>query len=384
MERSGYLLTAGLFVCLLGLTTATYTQEVSDGQVRSEVTFRARTVAVSFVPIAAEDDPMHRALLSGDSDARVHVGQLEAFPLLRIGTIEPELPASPGDGSGGGQPPAEQNAQEGGSPFALPPPVTFDLWLSRAGQGWELQTDKGNIPLTHQTVQNSADTFAAAVIPTTGSTGRPQLKWGRHEWSTDFDFVDPPRSPGAARRALAALTGARTRETDTRPAARIGTLFTSNETAVVLPDASRVSILFWRGVEAKADKGFGLVESTADGEVLMLTHAPVIRLKNEVPLQFKGVSLPTGNLAPGIPGAYGLWLKKSGSGWRLVFNNEPDSWGSQHDPLFDVGEIELRYRGDGDASRPLGVALVPATAHAGSLVLQWGAHEWSADFSIGS
>jgi len=357
MKRRGPVLTAGLLASLLGLTTATHTQDTSDRQLRSEVTFRLRTVAVTFVPISATADPTHGALLFGDSDARLHVGQLEAHTLLSMGTID----ATPG----------------GDGPFL----IALDLWLARVGEAWELQTDRGSIPLTHRTTEASADIFAAAVTPTTGATGQLQLKWGRHEWSAGFDFVEPRRSPGATRNPLDGLTGARTRETNTRPAARLSTLSRQNETAIVLPGAVRVSARFLRDLDPEADTGFGLVESTADGQVVMLTHAPVIRLQNEVPLEFTGLSLATGNLAPGIPGAYGVWLKKAGSGWRLVFNNEPDSWGSQHDPAFDVGDVELTYRGDGEASRPLGVALVPTTANTGTLVLQWGPHEWAADFS---
>ena len=51
--------------------------------------------------------------------------------------------------------------------------------------------------------------------------------------------------------------------------------------------------------------------------------------------------IATGNQVVGFPGSYGLWLKRVGSGWRLVFNNEPDAWGSQHDPKFDAAEIDL-------------------------------------------
>lgn len=375
MDRRGFLLTVALLACVLGLTSTTYTQDVSEGEVRAEATFGGRTVAVSFAPLAASDDPMYGALLSGDSDVSVQVGQLEANPLVRIGTIEPTLEPS-GDDSVENPTPAERR-----SPSGMASPVRVELLLTHAGQRWELQTDQGNIPLTHETTDRAATTLFAAILPITGSTGQLLLRWGHHEWTAPFEFSEAPPRP---RSTLSRLAGARTAETDTRPAARRGTLGELNETAVVLPDASRMSVLFRRGLEPEADMGYGLVESTAEGEVVLLTHAPVIRLKNEAPLRFDGVSLPTGNLAPGIPGAYGLWLKKAASGWRLVLNNEPDSWGSQHDPAFDVGDIELTHHANGDTSRPLGVTLVPVTANSGRLVVQWGPHEWAADFSVGS
>ena len=375
MDRRGLLLTVALLACVLGLTSTTYTQDVSEGETRAEATFGGRTVAVSFAPLAASDEPMYGALLSGDSDVRVHVGQLDANPLVRIGTIEP-TPEPSGDGAVENPTPAE-----GGSSSGMVSPVRMELLLTHAGQRWELQTDQGNIPLTHETTDRAAATLFAAILPITGSTGQLLLRWGHHEWTAPFDFAE---APPVDRSTLTRLDGARTFETDTRPAARRDTLSELNETAVVLPDASRVSVLFAKGVEPEAQKGYGLVASAAEGEIVLLTHAPVIRLKNEVPLRFDGVWLPTGNLAPGIPGAYGLWLKKVASGWRLVFNNEPDSWGSQHDPAFDVGDIELTHHANGDTSRPLGVTVVPVTANSGRLVLQWGPHEWAADFTLGS
>jgi hypothetical protein len=63
------------------------------------------------------------------------------------------------------------------------------------------------------------------------------------------------------------------------------------------------------------------------------------------------VTIPTGNLTPGFPGADGLWLKKARGGWRLVFNHEADSWGTQHDPAFDAAEIELAYSKGGAPTR---------------------------------
>ena len=127
---------------------------------------------------------------------------------------------------------------------------------------------------------------------------------------------------------------------------------------------------------------FAGIESLADGEVLRLTRAAVLRLRNETPLRFGDVAIPTGNLAPDFPGSYGLWLKRLGDGWRLVFNHEADSWGTQHDPAFDAAEIDLAYSQDGLETRPLGAALVPLAATAGRLVIHWGVHEWAADYTI--
>ena len=151
----------------------------------------------------------------------------------------------------------------------------------------------------------------------------------------------------------------------------------------MLPDDSRISVFIWKALSVEHDD-FASIASVADGQVVRLTNAAVTRLKSEVPLRFGPVEIPTDNLARGFPGTYGLWLKRAGVGWRLVFNHRVDSWGTQHDPEFDAGEIEPAYSQGSPSTRarPLGVALVPTTARSGQLVIHWGAHEWTADFII--
>ena len=142
-------------------------------------------------------------------------------------------------------------------------------------------------------------------------------------------------------------------------------------------------MLFQREVGTDSDD-FPAIESTVDGNVLELTRSAAIRLRTEVPLQFGDTLVPTGNLAPNFPGAYALWLKKNGTDWRLVFNNEPDSWGTQHDPAFDAAELDLAYeRVDGVSSdRPLAVYFMPLGAAENRLILHWGEHVWTAGFAV--
>ena len=128
---------------------------------------------------------------------------------------------------------------------------------------------------------------------------------------------------------------------------------------------------------------FAALESIGDGDLVELTEGAVIRLRSEVPLRFGDTLIPTDNLAPDFPGSYGLWLKASGPGWTLVFNNEPDSWGTQHDPAFDAAEVDIDHTHGGPyEERPLGVSLVPAAGDEARLVIVWGQHVWAADFAI--
>ena len=431
--KSG-LLACGLGACLLVPVAAGAQQGGADSApvdlVRTELTLNLRPVAVSFESGRDAGDPVYRELLTANESAsstRVHVGEIEAMPRLRIGTL---------DGS-----------QPGGSESPDPVTKTLELWLARTAGGWSVdlrgtpdadgdETDDGGeagreagadadtdgrdttvigqVALA-RAAADMQEAFSAGLVPTGESAGQLVLRWRDHRWAADFRFADPPEpdegegevtsEPAESDDANASVGDsegdesegeepdedegprvANERESlrfdsDTSAGARFLRLSERHESAVELPGDARLALLFWQ--EQSVDLGdFAGVETLADGEVLRLTQAAVIRLRNETPLRFGDVTLPTGNLAPGFAGSYGLWLKRRGDGWRLVFNHEADSWGTQHDPAFDAAEIDLAYSQDGLDTRPLGAALVPATADAGRLVIHWGAHEWAADYTI--
>ena len=425
----------GLGACLLVPVAAGAQQDGADSApadvVRTELTLSLRPVAVSFAPGLDAGNAAYRELLTMDgsaSNTRVRVGEIEAMPRLRIGTL---------DGS-----------QPGGSESPDPATKTLEVWLARTAGGWSVDL-RGNPDAGRDEMDDGgedgreadADTdtagrdttvigqvalaraaagmqeaFSAALVPTGESAGQLVLRWRDHRWAADFRFADPPEPDEGqeeetsepaeesddANVSVGESEGdesegeepdedegprvANDRESlrfdsDTSAGARFLRLSERHESAVELPGDARLAVLFWQ--EQSVDlEDFAGVETLADGEVLRLTQAAVIRLRNETPLRFGGVTLPTGNLAPGFAGSYGLWLKRRGDGWRLVFNHEADSWGTQHDPAFDAAEIGLAYSQDGLDTRPLGAALVPATADAGRLVIHWGAHEWAADYTI--
>ena len=376
--------------------------------VRTELILNLRPVAVTFETGLGAAAPAHRELLAADESAsgtRVRVGTIEALPLLRIGTL---------DGS-----------QPGGSESPNPARTTLELWLARTAGGWSLdlrgepdagpddadggeaeesETGEkaatagrdtaviGQIPLTRDAAE-AQETLAAALVPTGESAGQLVLRWSDHRWTADFHLVEPSESdeddeapePEEEEEEEQGPRVANERESlsfdaDTTALYRLARLAERHASAVEMPSDTRLEVLFWQ--EQSVDLAdFATVAALADGEVLRLTQAAVLRLRNEVPLRFGDVAVPTGNLAPGFAGSYGLWLKRQGDGWRLVFNHEADSWGTQHDPAFDSFEIDLAYSQGGLASRPFGAALVPVSADAGRLVIHWGPHEWAADYT---
>ena len=58
------------------------------------------------------------------------------------------------------------------------------------------------------------------------------------------------------------------------------------------------------------------------------------------------------------------------------------SWGTQHDPAFDVAEVDLEYSQADDSSRAMSASVVMTAADQGRFVLVWGPHEWTADFAV--
>jgi hypothetical protein len=352
-----------------------------DGLITYQLTLGARQISVAHEPALRADDPAFSALLTwlpGAAESAVHLGRLEGHRALNIGTLGP------------GPDPVK-------APSSGP---SHELWLTRDRDGWALDVrpadtaDKdgedetepaapGRIPLTHRPRTASADMLTATLVPDGENSGQLAIRWGTNHWTSDFNFVTLPSSPTPERTSNVGPASSLTRDSDTSARYRGAALATRNETALVTPDGGHIQILFQKELGTDGDDYVAL-ESIADGGLVQLTQAAVIRLRTEVPLQFGDTLVPTDNLAPDFPGSYGLWLKKVATDWRLVFNNEPDSWGTQHDPAFDATEIDVLHSESGSKDdQPLAVYLAPRDDGQVGLVIQWGEHLWTADFRVG-
>lgn len=240
----------------------------------------------------------------------------------------------------------------------------------------------GRILLTHRPRAAEAETLSVGLRPTGDAAGTLSLSWGRNDWTADFEFVELPRPTRPPRTSNVGPGTSLTRDSDLEARYRAAALGSRNETALVTPDGIRIQVLFEQELGTDG-VDFAALESIGDGDLVQLTQGAVIRLRSEAALRFGDTLIPTGNLAPDFPGSYGLWLRASGPGWTLVFNNEPDSWGTQHDPAFDAAEIDVLHTHGGPwAARPLGVSLRPVDDDEGRLVIHWGQHVWTADFTI--
>jgi hypothetical protein len=122
-------------------------------------------------------------------------------------------------------------------------------------------------------------------------------------------------------------------------------------------------------------------EQTADGAVFEYPGARVMKLFTDLDLTFGDVKVATENIAPNYPGVYGLWLRKTGDGWQLVFNQEGDVWGTMHDPAKDVVEVPLEMVKLEAPQDEMQVTLAADGDRAGVLKIAWGDTAWSARFT---
>ena len=377
--------------------------EEADGLMHASLVLEGQELSVAFPPDLAADGPAYAELLAGTA---VRVGTLEGHRALRIGTLEADLEALAAEraeaaariaaeareaAAAQDEPAGDDDADEADETAAdaaaepTDPPAP-ELWIARDAEGWRLEiradSDDGAVhvvPLHHTETAAASPTFTASAHATAAESGRIELRWGRQAWSSDFRFDElppPPRRPRVSGRGTP-----RQAADDNSPTARNNMLNERNETALVLPDGARISMLYWKGIDVE-DEDYPRVADTPDGAVVGMIRAPVLRLKSDVSLRFGDADVPTGNLAPGFAGAYGVWLRRAGAGWRFVFNHEPDSWGTQHDPAFDAGETPVEYSRTAGSFRPLGATLVPTGPDQGRLVVHWGPHEWSAGFTV--
>ena len=410
--------------------------EDADGLIRTQMTLNRRQVSVAYDPALPSD---HRSLLvlrAGSTRAAVRLGRLEGHRSLAIGTLAPnpddpgpgpdhdlwlmrtaagwvldarpveeaadpsedEEATAPPDGEEADDSPGDagdENAADAAAEDGSSEAATESDAAEADAAGEEADTDgeddseeaddspqPGRILLAHHSREVEAETLSVGLLPAGDAAGTMTLSWGRNDWTADFEFVELPRRPRPPRTSNVSPGSSLTQDSNLEARYRAAALGARNETALVTPGGARIQVLFQKEMGTDG-VDFAALESIGDGDLVRLTLGAVIRLRSEVPLRFGDTLIPTGNLAPDFPGSYGLWLRAAGSGWALVFNNEPDSWGTQHDPAFDLTEIDIAHTHGGPyEDRPLAVSLLPVDDDQARLVIHWGQHVWATDFTV--
>ena len=354
-------------------------------QVQSAATLDLRTVTVFSESAVQIDDPAHRTLFSETPDGVVRIGQLETDALAHIGHVEIGIEQTE---------PSDEDTVENLDTSR------YDLWLRGTDDGLRLQVADtqgdmatepadvlGTIPLAHRTVASQTPTLVTGFVPTGADGGDLLVRWGNHEWTVDVQFAEPRET--LRRQRVSGVGDQRAFDFDSRELQLSSRLGRRNIAAVTLPDSQRLSVVFPKNLKVE-DRDFAHLVSVETGSVVRVTAGAVTRLDVDIPIQFGDLVLDTGNVGlRDSPGAYGIWLKRGEGSWRLVFNNEPDAWGTQYSPELDLGEVDLHYTqsllaGDSmnDSSRDMAASVVMTGTDEGRFVLVWGPHEWTADFTV--
>lgn len=116
-----------------------------------------------------------------------------------------------------------------------------------------------------------------------------------------------------------------------------------------------------------------------DGQIFTFTSSRATKLFTDLDLRFGDTVIKTENMAENYPGVYSLWLKRVGDGWHLVFNEQPDVWGTRYNPEADVAEIPLKLAKAETTSDVFQIKLKDE-GDGGLLRLTWGDTEWRANF----
>lgn len=259
----------------------------------------------------------------------------------------------------------------------------YDVGIEASAGGWRLRIhehagskDVGSTPLSHRQVQGDGAQMAVVLLPVSRDAARLVLRWPGHEVSGDVVFLRRLAARAASSNGRPNEPVKRGHFTEANPRlVRAMHLSQANYAGLGLPGGKTVALWYPRLAADGLD--FPGLERAAEGDVIAFTQAPPIRLRTDVPLLVGGRPVGLGNLAPGFHGSYGLWLKRGANGWRIVFNNLPDVWGSQHDPDADVLEVEVSHAREGDPSRPFGAALIAESPERAELRLHWGPHDWT-------
>ncbi len=154
-----------------------------------------------------------------------------------------------------------------------------------------------------------------------------------------------------------------------------------NETVKLTIDDAEVVLRF--DMISVDDDAFAGVREPVEGEVIAFATGRPSKFWTPIDLTFGSQLVKAHNHGPDYPGVYSLWLRHENGQWFLVFNENPDVWGTQHDARADVAEVPLEMSRQSDSAEVLTVSLEGA-GEGGLIRIRWGDAQWTATFGPAS
>ncbi len=151
------------------------------------------------------------------------------------------------------------------------------------------------------------------------------------------------------------------------------------EAQMRLSGKDKVRVTF--GNLRKGTVDYAALQNVETGTVFKFVGSRATKLMTDANLDFGGKLIKANNMAENYPGVYSLWLKKTDAGWSLVFNEQPDIWGTQYKAEFDVAEVPLDTTTLDETANRF-IIKIEETTDGGELKMAWGNTQWSTPFTV--
>lgn len=83
-----------------------------------------------------------------------------------------------------------------------------------------------------------------------------------------------------------------------------------------------------------------------------------------------------------MPGSYTIWTMPTRNGAMLIVNRQHGQWGTEYDPVQDVGRVEFKTETVSSPIEQFTIRIVPISDTSGSLVLEWERFRWTAAITV--
>lgn len=130
-------------------------------------------------------------------------------------------------------------------------------------------------------------------------------------------------------------------------------------------------------------KDFEHFQNLADGEVFEYVGGRAAKILTDLDMHFGDTVIKQGNAHESYPGVYSIWLKKSGDGWKLLFNEEADVWGTMYNPEVTVAEVDVVEVKSEETAETHKITMENGDAEdIGKIIIHWGDKQYIAEFKV--